>query len=232
MRTRDRERLNADWSRRFGMYADRLWETKVRLPGLLGGMSYEQIRQLIALLRAGKIGSGDLRISPQVMADVLEQTIDDEALVKWSVATLDGHSDKEREMQERYQGEQERSRVVGFHELKKKAAEQGPDSAAAERFRRASRERRNALGRQRGRKNAPMADATPKRPSMEEVKEARRAFNEARPSPTGCWAPAFGRPMPLAMARRVAGLAKLARAAAPRFRRSPRMAYLQSKFRR
>ena len=71
------------------MYADRLWETKVRLPGLLGGMTYEQIRQLIALLRAGKIGSGDLRISPQVMADVLEQTIDDEALVKWSVATLD-----------------------------------------------------------------------------------------------------------------------------------------------
>ena len=44
MRTRDRERLNADWSRRFGMYADRLWETKVRLPGLLGGMTYEQIR--------------------------------------------------------------------------------------------------------------------------------------------------------------------------------------------
>ena len=232
MRSRDRQRLDSDWSGRFETWVDRLYMTRIQLPGLLRGMTYGQIRQLIKLLRAGKIGSGDVRISPQMMAEVLEQTIDDNAMAKWAVATLGGHDDKHRAMEERYARERERSRVAGFHELKNRAVEEGPDSAAAERFRQASRGRRNALGRQRRGKNAPMHDELPRRPSMKEVKAARRAFNQSRPSPACCWAPAFGQPMPLAMGKRVARLAKLARAARPRLRQSRAVAFLHGRFRR
>lgn len=157
MRTRDREFLREDWSRRFGRVARRIDENRelAFAPWLRPELSISELRRTVARLRSGAIRLADPRISPLMLADMIEKSVEKELLVRWIVAELDGTSELRRSIEERDENERVRRLVAGFHQLKKSPEASDPESPAAQRVRHLHRERRNELGRprRRGRRN-------------------------------------------------------------------------------
>jgi hypothetical protein len=151
MRSKDRNSLQDDWNRRFGTVARRIDEDKdvAFAPWLRPAMSLSALRRTAARLRSGAIRPADPRISPLVLADVIERSIAKELLVRWIVAELNRNVELRRSIEERNERERVRRLVSGFHRLKKSEEASDPDSPASERVRRLHRERRNELGRPR-----------------------------------------------------------------------------------
>jgi hypothetical protein len=151
MRTKDREFLQEDWRRRFAAVAQRIAEVGelafVPTPG--PGLSLAALRRTVARLRSGAIRPSDPRVSPLLLADLMEMGIEKELLVRWIVAELGGNVALGREIEERGEEERVRRLVAGFHRLKKSCKAEDADSAAAQRLQRLHRERRNELGRPR-----------------------------------------------------------------------------------
>jgi hypothetical protein len=154
MRSRDRNVLQDDWNQRFGAVARKVAESSAVAfaPWLRPGMSLSALRRTVARLRSGAIRLADPRISPLMLAQILEDAIAKELVVRWMVATLGGNNELRRSIAAREERERVRHLVAGFHRLKKSPEAQEPDSPAAQRVRRLHRERRNELGRPRRRK--------------------------------------------------------------------------------
>jgi hypothetical protein len=151
MRTKDREFLNEDWSRRFASVARRIAESGdiAFVPSLRPGLSLSALRRTVARLRSGAIRPADPRVSPLLLADLIEKGIAKELLVRWIVAELGGNHALHDEIEERDEQERVRRLVAGFHRLKKSCEAGDADSRAVQRLRRLHRKRRNELGRPR-----------------------------------------------------------------------------------
>ena len=121
-------------------------------PWLRPGQSLSELRRTVARLRSGAISLADPRISPLVLADVIEKSIVKELLVRWIVTELGGNTERFRAIKEREERERVQHRVAAFHRLKKSPEASDPDSGVAQRVRRLDRKRRNELGRSRRRK--------------------------------------------------------------------------------
>ena len=87
MRTKDRAFLGEDWNRRFGSVARRIAESGelAFAPWLRPGQSISELRRTVARLRSGAIRLADPRISPRMLAEILEKSIAKEMLVINSV---------------------------------------------------------------------------------------------------------------------------------------------------
>ena len=154
MRTKDRDFLQNDWNRRFGAVVRRMEENKevAFAPWLRPGMSLSALRRTVARLRSGAIRVADPRLSPLMLAAMIENAITKELVVRWIVAELSGNSELRRSIEERDERERVRRLVAGFHRLKKSSDAREPDSPVAQRVRRLHRERRTELRRPRRRK--------------------------------------------------------------------------------
>lgn len=151
MQARHRQFLNAECGRRLESMLQRFSQVTELVPWLRPGQSYSDLRRTAARLRAGAIRLADPRISPVVIADVIEKSIAQELLV-WSVAkeALE-YREISRSIEEKEEAERKRRFVAGFHRLKKSPEASDPESPAAERVGRIHRTRRKELGRPRGR---------------------------------------------------------------------------------
>jgi hypothetical protein len=151
MKTKDREFLQAESGRRLESMLQRFSSVTVLVPWLRPGLSHADLRRTAARLRAGVIRVIDPRIPPDMLADVIEQSIAQELLVKSVAAEMIEFGQMVHEIREKAEAERARRFVAGFHRLKKSPEASDPDSKAAERVRRIHRERRKALGRPRKR---------------------------------------------------------------------------------
>jgi hypothetical protein len=159
MRTRDREFLNTEGGRRLESMLRRLGEHALKwealgmmVPRMPPGETYASMRRNVARLRAGKVQGFDPRIPPDVLADLMELSLEREILTRSVVADMNGRTDLERKINERLDAERFRRSVAGFHALKKSPEAADPDSPVAEKVRRLNRQRRNELGRPRKRR--------------------------------------------------------------------------------
>ena len=110
----------------------RLSEVREIVPWLRPGQSYSALRRTAARLRSGAIRLADPRISPQLLADIIEKAIAQEMLVKMLAKEAVEYGQMQREMREKYEYERARRVVNDFHRLKKSPEVSDPDSRAAE----------------------------------------------------------------------------------------------------
>ena len=151
MKTKDREFLNAEIGRRLESMLQRFGQAPPLVPWLRPGMSYASLRRTAARLRAGVIRPSDPRISPYVLADMIERAIEQELLVKLVAMEMRELGGISRSREEKNAAEREKRYVAAFHRLKKSPEASDPESPAAQRVRHIHRRRRNALGRPRRR---------------------------------------------------------------------------------
>jgi hypothetical protein len=78
MRSKDQNFLQDDWNRRFAAVVRRMKENKelAFAPWLCPDMSISASRRTVARLRSGAIRLGDPRISPLMLAPIIEDAID------------------------------------------------------------------------------------------------------------------------------------------------------------
>ena len=153
MKAKDREFLDAESGRRLESMLQRFASVRELVPWLRPGLSYCDLRRTAARLRAGAIRLIDPRISPHMLADVIERAIAQELLVKSVATEMIQFNEIVRELREKDEVERARRFVAGFHRLKKSPEASDPESKVAQRVRRMHRARRNMLGRpRRGRK--------------------------------------------------------------------------------
>ena len=152
MKAKDREFLDAESGRRLESTLQRFASVKELVPWLRPGLSYSALRRTAARLRARTIRLIDPRISPQMLADVIEKAIAQELLVKSVATEMIQFSEVVRELREKDEAARARRFVAGFHRLKKSPEASNPESKVAQRVRRIHRARRNKLGRPRKRR--------------------------------------------------------------------------------
>ncbi|HXH37723.1 MAG TPA: hypothetical protein VNN08_03770 [Thermoanaerobaculia bacterium] len=160
MRTRDRERINAQSGkhlesmlRRFGEHAMKVQALGVMAPLMPPWETYAGMRRKIARLRAGKVHGLDPRIPQLALADLLELSMERDMITHAVIADMNEGRDLERRINERLESERFRRSVAGFHALKKSPEAADPESPAAEKVRRIHRQRKRELGRGRKRKS-------------------------------------------------------------------------------
>jgi len=149
MRAKDREFLREESGRRLVSMLERMSGVTELVPWLRPGLSHSALRRTADRLRSGAIRVIDPRVSPHLLADIIEKAIAQELLVKLVAREAIEYRELHRAMQEKYEAERARSFVAGFHRLKKSPEASDPDSPAAERVRRIHRRRRRELGRPR-----------------------------------------------------------------------------------
>ena len=153
MRAKNREFLDAACGEHLESMLRRMGQAPPLVPWLRPGMSYSALRRTVARLRAGVIRPNDPRVSPILLADIIERAIEQELLVKLIVEEGREYQQIYRSITEKEQAERARSRVAAFHRLKKSPEARDPESPVAQRVRRIHRARRNALGRPRRRRS-------------------------------------------------------------------------------
>jgi hypothetical protein len=127
----------------------RFSEQRYLVPWLRPGLSYSQLRRTVARLRSGAVRLVDPRISPALLADLLEKSIEQDLRVKAVVREVREYDALKKAVEERYAAERRRSFVAGFHRLKASPEARNPESPVAEKVRRMHRKRRSELGRPR-----------------------------------------------------------------------------------
>jgi hypothetical protein len=147
MRAKDRDFLNAESGRRLESMLQRFGEVKEIVPWLRPGQSYAELRRTAARLRNGTIRPIDPRLSPIQLAEIIEKTIAQEMLVKSVATEMFEYRQLSAQFRAKYEAEETRRQVAGFHRLKKSPEASDPGSKVAEKVRRIHRKRRNALGR-------------------------------------------------------------------------------------
>lgn len=154
MRAKDREFLDAEGTRRMESMLGHIAQAPPFVPWLRPGMSHSALRRTAARLRAGVIRPEDPRVSPLMLADLIEQAIERELLVKLIVEEAREYDEMCRSIEEKAEEERARRYVAAFHRLKKSPEASDPESPAAQRVRRLHRSRRHALGRPRKRRRS------------------------------------------------------------------------------
>lgn len=101
MRAGDREVLRAEGRGRIESMLQRFSEVRVVVPWLRPGMSHSQLRRTAARLRAGVIHPADPHIRPSMLADVIEQAIVQDLMVRSVVREMFELSRMERRMARR-----------------------------------------------------------------------------------------------------------------------------------
>jgi hypothetical protein len=149
VRAKDREFLNAECGERLESMLRRIGQVKAVVPWLRPGMSYSALRRTAARLRAGVIRPDDPRVSPILLAEMIERAIEQELLVKLIVQESREYGEIYRSFVEKDEAERARRYVASFHRLKKSPEARDPETPVAQRVRRIHRARRNALGRPR-----------------------------------------------------------------------------------
>jgi len=129
--------------------AQRVSEVTELVPWLRPGQSHSELRRTARRLRTRQIRLPDPRISPDLLAHLIERAIEQELLVNWMMAELGQESELHRVLEERNEHERVRHAVAGFHRLKESPEASDPESAVAQRLRRMHRERRREMGRAR-----------------------------------------------------------------------------------
>jgi len=157
MRTRDRERLNVfsaetleAYLKRLGRYCQAV-QNGPWIPWLPPGLGCSQALRLAARIRSGAVRLEDPRIPPGLFADLLEQSVEKERVLRATIDDIDEYRELVRTMDERYAAERRRSMVAGFHRLKESPEAQDPDSPAGQRLQRLKRVRRQEGRRSRRR---------------------------------------------------------------------------------
>lgn len=151
MKKKDREFLQAEIGIRLESMLRRFGQAPPLVPWLRPGMSYSSLHRTAARLRAGVIRPSDPRVSPYVLADMIERAIEQELLVKLVAMEAREVDGMYRSLEEKNAAEREKRYVAAFHRLKKSPEASDPESPAARRARRIHRARRNGLGRPRRR---------------------------------------------------------------------------------
>jgi hypothetical protein len=148
MKAKDREFLNAESGRRLESMLQRFSSVSVLVPWLRPGLSHSALRRTAARLRAGAIRVVDPRVSPVLLADVIEKSIAQEQLAKSVAMEMLAFNQMVEDFREESENERARRFVASFHRLKKSAEASDPESKVAQRVRRIHRLRRE-LGRGR-----------------------------------------------------------------------------------
>src|SRR5689334_16959999 len=157
MRYRDRERINASAGRNLEAYFHsviRFWQATEGgpwIPWLPPGLSCSEARRLAARLRAGEVAPADPRISPLMLAYILDMAAEKELMVRAFASGARAHRELVASIDERDAVARRRSFVAGFHRLKSSPEAHQPDSRAARRLRSLHRVRRLENGRSRRR---------------------------------------------------------------------------------
>ena len=156
MRTRDRERIHKDWQRRAAAVLRCLYAYRdvANAPSLPQDVSISRARRTVERLRSGAMRPADPRVSPLLVADLIERSIAKIFLMRWCVAELSESFFLWNDINVRCQNERVKRLVEGFHRLKKSPQAGDPFSTAANRYRFLHRERRNELGRPPRRREA------------------------------------------------------------------------------
>ena len=147
MRAKDREFLNAEGGWRLESMLRRFGEVKQLVPWLPPGSDLAYLRRTAARLRAGTLRLIDPRISPTMLADLIEKGIAQELVRRTVVKEMLGYRQVVSEFREKYEAERVRRQVAGFHRLKSSPEATDPESKVAEKVRRIHRKRRKELGR-------------------------------------------------------------------------------------
>jgi len=152
MRTKHRDFLNAEAGNRLESMLQRFSQVREVVPWLRPGQSHADLRRTAERLRSGAIRVIDPRVSPHLLADIIEKAIAQEMLVKLVAMEMNEYRQMWLALQRKEEAERARRFVAGFHRLKKSPEASDPESPAAERVRRIHRARRNKLGRPRKRR--------------------------------------------------------------------------------
>jgi|GEM_PF-761901 len=147
MRAKDREFLNPEGGWRLESMLRRFGTVTQLVPWLRPGQSYSDLRRTAARLRNGTLRLIDPRISPTLLADIIEKAVAQELLVKTVAMEMLGYRQLVDEFREKYEAERVRRCGAGFHRLKKSPEAKDPESKVAEKVRRIHRKRRKELGR-------------------------------------------------------------------------------------
>jgi len=147
MRAKDREFINAEGGWRLESMLRRLGAVTGLVPWLRPGQSYSDLRRTAARLRNGTIRVIDPRVSPTLLADIIEKAVAQELLVKTIAMEMLEYRHLVAEFREKYEAERVRRSVAGFHRLKKSPEAKDPESKVAQKVRRIHRKRRKEMGR-------------------------------------------------------------------------------------
>jgi hypothetical protein len=155
MRNADREHIRASAGKNMEAYFQRVirfWQ-EIRsgpwIPWLPPGLSCSEARRMAARLRSGAIVPADPRISPLLLAYLLDMAAEKELILSAALSDARAHRGLSTSIDEKYAAERRRSLVRDFHRLKESPEAQDPDSRAAQRLRRLHRVRRQENGRSR-----------------------------------------------------------------------------------
>jgi len=110
--------------------------------------SDNELLRLARRLRSREV-SLSFPMDPDVAALLIEKGVEERLIVKETVADIRGDWAQHVEFQEKEAKETRERDLNAFHEAKRLAREQGPDSAAAEQFRIIQQTRREAEGGRR-----------------------------------------------------------------------------------
>jgi hypothetical protein len=152
MRTRDREFLNTEAGRRLESMLRRFGQVHYIAPRMPPWETYTSMRRKVARLRAGKVRGLDPWLPPEALADLMEQSIEQDMLIRSVAAEMKEMPELERRINEKLDIERFRRSVASFHELKKRPEAADPESPVAEKVRRIHRTRKKELGRRGKRK--------------------------------------------------------------------------------
>lgn len=151
MKTKHREILVAESGRRLESMLKRFSQVTELMPELRPGLSHSDLRRTVARLRDGTFVPADPRVSPSLLADLIEKSLAQEELVLSVAKEAEEYRELSRSLQEKEEAERKKRSVAKFHLLKKSPEASDPESTVAERVARIGRTRRQELGRPRGR---------------------------------------------------------------------------------
>jgi hypothetical protein len=151
MKARHREILVAESGRHLESMLKRFSQVTELVPWLRPGLSHSDLRRTAARLRDGTIVPTDPRVSPSLLADLIEKSVAQEELVMSVAKEAEEYKEISRSLHEKDEAERKKRSVARFHRLKKSPEASNPESTVAERVGRIGRTRRKELGRPRGR---------------------------------------------------------------------------------
>lgn len=152
MRAKDRETYLEATGRGLEFMLQRLAQPRFFLPWIGPGWDHSYLRRTVARLRAGAIVPDDPRVDPLLLADLIEEAIIQDQIIRSIGVSIRATEKVCRPIREKEEVASRKRAVASFHRLKKSLRTAGPDSPLAERFRRLHRLRRSRLGRRRKKK--------------------------------------------------------------------------------